>query len=46
MEQSEDDSVIKILVSRDNHLGYGEKYPERQLDSFRTFNEILQIGKV
>ena len=40
-----EDETIRILVATDNHLGYGEKYPERQMDSFTTFNEILQMGK-
>lgn len=37
--------LIRILVATDNHLGFGMKYPERKMDSFITFDEILQIGK-
>ena len=36
--------TLRILVATDNHLGFGEKYPERQNDSYVTFDEILQIG--
>ena len=37
-------NVLRILIATDNHLGYGEKWPERQLDSFITFEEILEIA--
>ena len=26
--------TLRILVATDNHLGFGEKYPERQNDSY------------
>lgn len=39
------ESVIKILISTDNHLGYLEKDPVRGDDSFRAFEEVLQIAK-
>lgn len=38
-------SVIKILISTDNHLGYFEKDPVRGDDSFRAFEEVLAIAK-
>lgn len=38
-------SVIKILISTDNHLGYLEKDPVRGNDSFRVFEEVLQLAK-
>ena len=41
---AEDPDILRILVATDNHLGFGEKYPERQHDSFTTFDEILQIA--
>ena len=44
-EESDDENVIKIMIATDNHLGYGEKYPDRQHDSFTAFNEILQLAK-
>jgi double-strand break repair protein MRE11 len=39
------ENVFKILIATDNHLGYGEKSPERRNDSYTTFNEILQIAR-
>ena len=39
-------SVIKILISTDNHLGYLEKDPVRGNDSFRAFEEVLEIARV
>lgn len=40
-----DDSEIKILISTDNHLGYLENHPIRGDDSFRAFEEVLQLAK-
>ncbi|OQR93473.1 double-strand break repair protein [Achlya hypogyna] len=39
-----DGSVVKILVSTDNHLGYCENDGVRGKDSFRAFEEMLSIG--
>lgn len=39
-------SIIKILISTDNHLGYLERDPVRGEDSFRAFEEVLEIAKV
>ncbi|KAI4465775.1 double-strand break repair protein mre11 [Holotrichia oblita] len=39
-----DDSIFKILVATDNHLGYGETKPNIAQDSFRAFEEILQLA--
>lgn len=36
------ESILKILVTTDNHLGYGEKDPIRGEDSFIAFEECLQ----
>ena len=44
-EELDDENVIKIMIATDNHLGYGEKYPDRKDDSFIAFNEILQLAK-
>ena len=44
-EPEVDPNTMRILIATDNHLGFGEKYPERQFDSFTTFDEILQIAK-
>lgn len=40
------EDVIKVLISTDNHLGYMEKDPVRCDDSFRAFEEILELAKV
>lgn len=36
------DNILKILVTTDNHLGYGEKDPVRGDDSFVAFEECLE----
>jgi double-strand break repair protein MRE11 len=36
--------TFKILLATDNHLGYLEKDPVRGADSFRAFEEILQLA--
>jgi double-strand break repair protein MRE11 len=41
----DEDSLLKILIATDNHLGFMEKDPVRCNDSFAAFEEILQIGK-
>lgn len=41
---SPDPDTFRILLATDNHLGFGEKDPVRQLDSFRTFEEIMRIA--
>ena len=45
-EDSQDDSsnLFRILISSDIHLGYAEKDPERGVDSFNSFDELLGIG--
>ncbi|KAF9874459.1 meiotic recombination protein mre11 [Colletotrichum karsti] len=37
--------TIRILVATDNHVGYEERDPIRKDDSWRTFDEILNIAK-
>lgn len=37
-----DDSILKILVTTDNHLGYAEKDAIRGDDSFLAFEECLE----
>jgi double-strand break repair protein MRE11 len=44
-ESSQEDSVLKVLIATDNHLGYQEKDPIRGGDSFAAFEEILKTGK-
>lgn len=41
----DENSVIKVLISTDNHLGYLEKDPIRGDDSFRAFEEVLELAK-
>lgn len=38
-------NTIRILVSTDNHVGYNERDPERGDDSWKTFDEIMQLAK-
>jgi double-strand break repair protein MRE11 len=44
MENSDEDT-FKILLATDVHLGYGEANPIRENDSFKSFEEILQIAE-
>ncbi|KAI8314187.1 Double-strand break repair protein mus-23 [Colletotrichum sp. SAR11_240] len=37
--------TIRILVATDNHVGYEERDPIRKDDSWKTFDEILNIAK-
>ncbi|XP_063224022.1 double-strand break repair protein MRE11 [Bacillus rossius redtenbacheri] len=39
-----DEEQFKILIASDIHLGYAEREPGRENDSFNTFEEILQIA--
>ena len=32
-------------MATDIHLGYGEKFADRAMDSFNSFDELLGIGK-
>ncbi|KAK4198642.1 putative double-strand break repair protein mus-23 [Triangularia verruculosa] len=40
-----EEDTIRILVSTDNHVGYAERDPIRKDDSWRTFDEVMQIAK-
>ena len=40
-----DDTILRILISTDNHLGYLEKDNIRGNDSFAAFEEVLAQGK-
>lgn len=40
-----DENTFKILIATDTHLGFKGEDPVRGNDSFRTFEEILQIGR-
>lgn len=37
--------TIRILVSTDNHVGYGERDPKRGDDSWKTFDEVMTLAK-
>jgi len=39
-----EDDILRILVTSDNHLGFGERDRVRRDDSFVTFEEILKIA--
>lgn len=36
---------IRVLVATDLHVGYGERIINREMDSVRTFEEVLKIAK-
>lgn len=38
------ESVVKILITTDNHLGYKDNDPILKLDSFNRFESVLEIG--
>ena len=44
-DQDDASNLFRILVSSDIHLGYAEKDPERGVDSFNSFDELLGIGE-
>ena len=44
VDEEDTTSIFKILVITDSHLGHKEKDRVRGLDSFRSFEECLQIG--
>ncbi|GLC63182.1 meiotic recombination [Pleodorina starrii] len=39
-----DPNLLRILISTDNHLGVWEKDQTRRDDSFRSFEEVLQLA--
>ena len=40
-----DADTIKILVSSDNHVGYGERDHIRKDDSWKAFQEVMELAK-
>ena len=42
----EEEDIIKILVSSDNHVGFLERDPIRGEDSFLAFEEVLGLAFV
>ncbi|OTA54889.1 DNA repair exonuclease [Hypoxylon sp. EC38] len=47
MAQSQftDADTIRILVATDNHVGYEERDPIRKDDSWKTFDEIMNLAR-
>ncbi|KAJ9143448.1 DNA repair exonuclease [Pleurostoma richardsiae] len=45
MPQSTEEDTIRILVATDNHVGYEERDPTRGDDSWKTFDEVLNLAK-
>ena len=43
-EERNDPDQLRILISTDNHLGYGEGDAVRRDDSFVAFDEVLENG--
>ncbi len=37
--------TIRILVATDSHVGYEERDPIRKDDSWRSFDEVMQLAK-
>ena len=46
VEEDPDASVLRILLSTDNHLGYLERDPIRGRDSFAAFEEVLSLARM
>ncbi len=40
-----DEDTIKCLIMTDNHVGFLERDPVRADDSFRAFEEMLQLAR-
>ncbi|EON96752.1 putative dna repair protein rad32 protein [Phaeoacremonium minimum UCRPA7] len=45
MPQPADEDTIRILIATDNHVGYEERDPIRKDDSWKTFDEILNLAR-
>ncbi|KAI0453161.1 double-strand break repair protein mus-23 [Xylaria acuta] len=43
--QLSDADTIRILVATDNHVGYEERDPIRKDDSWKTFDEIMNLAR-
>ncbi|TIA53536.1 DNA repair exonuclease [Aureobasidium pullulans] len=37
--------TIRVMISTDNHVGYGERDPNRGNDSWETFDEIMTMAR-
>ncbi|EFX05556.1 meiotic recombination protein mre11 [Grosmannia clavigera kw1407] len=45
MPGNSDPNTIRILVSTDNHVGFEERDPIRKDDSWKTFDEIMNLAR-
>ncbi|KAK3314460.1 Mre11 DNA-binding presumed domain-containing protein [Apodospora peruviana] len=45
MPEFGEEDTIRILVATDNHVGFEERDPIRKDDSWRTFDEIMQLAR-
>ncbi|CAK7563604.1 MAG: meiotic recombination [Sporothrix epigloea] len=45
MVRNSEPDTIRILVATDNHVGYEERDPIRKDDSWRTFDEIMNLAR-
>ncbi|POS85443.1 hypothetical protein EPUL_003314, partial [Erysiphe pulchra] len=45
MASSGNADTIRILVATDSHVGYGERDSIRKDDSWRSFDEVMQLAK-
>ncbi|CAK7205715.1 meiotic recombination [Sporothrix eucalyptigena] len=45
MVRNAEPDTIRILVATDNHVGYEERDPIRKDDSWRTFDEIMNLAR-
>ncbi|KAI0125922.1 double-strand break repair protein mus-23 [Xylariales sp. AK1849] len=45
MSQFTEADTIRILVATDNHVGYEERNPIRKDDSWKTFDEIMNLAR-
>ena len=43
--QSSAADTIRILVATDSHVGYEERDPIRKDDSWRSFDEVMQLAR-
>jgi hypothetical protein len=37
--------TIRILIATDSHVGYEERDPIRKDDSWRSFDEVMQLAR-
>lgn len=45
INSSADSDTIRILVATDSHVGYEERDAIRKDDSWKSFDEVMQLAK-